>query len=132
MGQGKKAFYKPPPGFQKGRDDNGEYSFSTPDANFYISINTKWIDGRTPEKILEQSLTGIRAEACEDKNHKTAVSQAVWKICRVDVGGRKEGRLWMVIVVNGMQDAIEIGVHFREMNESRMQSIQKSIDEIRW
>jgi len=132
MGEGKKAYYTPPSGFTEKSEHDGEYSFWTPDSKFYLTINTRWIDGRTPEKILEQGLSGLKMEACENMSNKTEVSTAVWKVCRVKVGPRTEGRLWMVITFAGVRNAIEVSVNFQEVNEARMEEIRKSIDGIRF
>lgn len=132
MGSGKKAIYTPPSSFTGKSGGNGEYRYWTSGSEFYITIGTKWKDGRTAKQILEQGLKGLQTEACEDKSHTTEVSTAVWKICRVAVGPRKEGRLWMVITFEGVRNAIDIGVHFQEVNEARMEEVRKSIDGIRF
>jgi hypothetical protein len=132
MGNGKKAYYTPPPGFKKGIDNNGEYSFSTSDASCYISIQTKWINGRSAEKILDEGLQGIKAESCENKNHKTDVTETAWKECIVKVGPRTEGRIWIVICYKGIRNAIDVSVHFSKMTAERMEEIRKSLEAVRW
>lgn len=130
LGEGKKAYYKPPAGFKKGGVFDGEHTFSTPDAKFYIEIKTSWKRGRTAEKILEESLSGLKQD-CESKKHNTDVSTAVWKVCKVKVGPRDEGRIWIVIDFKDAMNAIQVGVHFMELNQAKIDEIWKTIDTIR-
>lgn len=130
LGEGKKAYYKPPAGFKKGEVFDGEHTFSTPDSKFYIEIKAIWKRGRTAEKILEESLSGLKQE-CESKQHITEVSTTVWKVCKLKVGPRDEGRICMVIDFKDARNALSIGIHFRELNEAKIEEIRKTIDAIR-
>ena len=132
LGKGYKAVYTPPSGWVKGGEYNGTYTFYTSDSKYSISVNTKWIQDRTAREILDKSVSGLKLFNCKNESYKTDNILAEAKICEVNVGPRREGRIWMVLFYKDAMNAIEVEVLCQEMTPEMEKKIKQSIENIKY